>query len=64
MVSIFCFWVIFRNGAEVLEGWLAALAMDLFAGMLTVKYLKAYAGIIWLVWLASLVRRQVAVQAI
>lgn len=49
VLSVFCFWVVFRDGAEVLEGWLAATVMDFFAGALTANYLKAYAAILWLV---------------
>ena len=49
VLSGFCFWVIFRSGAEVLEGWLAAIVMDFFAGALAANYLKAYAAILWLV---------------
>ena len=49
VLSAFCFWVIFRGGADVLEGWLAAIVMDFFAGALTANYLKAYAAILWLV---------------
>lgn len=56
-LSAFVYWVIFRNGAEVLAGWLAATVIDLFAGVLTVNHLKAYTGIIWLVGLIALAGR-------
>ena len=49
VLSVFCLWVVFRDGAEVLEGWLAAIVMDIFAGALTANCLKAYAAILWLV---------------
>ena len=48
--SGFCYWIIFREGAERLEGWLAALSIDLFAGALSANYLRAYTTILWLVW--------------
>ena len=54
VLSAFCFWVIFGDGAKVLEGWLAAIVMDFFAGALTANYLKAYTAILWLVWFIAL----------
>lgn len=50
--TVFCWWVIFRDGAEVLEGWGAFAFMGLFAATLTPSELKFYVGISWL---ASLV---------
>ena len=60
VLSVFCFWVVFRDGAEVLEGWLAATVMDFFAGALTANYLKAYAAILWLVSFIALASDVVA----
>ncbi|MBT8059423.1 MAG: hypothetical protein KJO33_07505 [Gammaproteobacteria bacterium] len=45
--SGFCYWMIFRDGAERLEGWLAAVSMDFFAAALSAGYLKAYTAISW-----------------
>ena len=50
--SVFCFWVIVLDGAEVLEGWKSFFLFDWFAASLNVTELKFYVGISWL---ASLV---------
>lgn len=47
--SAFCFWVIFLDGAETLEGWGAFALFGLFAASLTPSELKFYVGISWLV---------------
>jgi hypothetical protein len=47
--SVFCYWVIFRDGAEDLEGWGAFALMGWFAASLTPSELKFYVGISWLV---------------
>ncbi len=54
--TIFCYWVIFRDGAELIEGWLAALVVDPFAGVLSAACLRAYVGVIWVIWLAVCAR--------
>jgi hypothetical protein len=46
--SVFCFWVIFLEGAEVLEGWGAFALMGWFAATLTPRELKFYVGISWI----------------
>jgi len=46
--SVFCYWVIFRDGAEALEGWGAFALMGWFAASLTPSELKFYVGISWL----------------
>ena len=50
--SVFCYWVIVRDGAEVLDGWGAFALMGAFAASLTPTELRFYVGISWL---ASLV---------
>ena len=50
--SVFCFWVIFLEGATVLEGWKSFFLFDWFAASLTAQELKFYVGISWI---ASLV---------
>ena len=44
----------------MLEGWLAAVVMDFFAGALTANYLKAYAAILWLASFIALAGNVVA----
>lgn len=52
--SAFCFWVIFMDGAEMLEGWKSFFLLDWFAATLTVEELRFYVGISWLASLAIL----------
>ena len=52
--SAFCFWVIFMDGADTLEGWKSFLALGAFAASLTAQELKFYVGITWLASLAVL----------
>ena len=52
--SAFCFWVIFMDGADTLEGWKSFFAVDWFAASLTAQELKFYVGISWLASLAIL----------
>ena len=51
--SLFCYWVIFRDGAEVIEGWGAFALMGWFAASLTPSELKFYVGISWLLGLVG-----------
>jgi hypothetical protein len=50
--SVLCFWIIFRDGADVLEGWSSFFLFGWFAASLTPDQLKFYVGISWI---ASLV---------
>ena len=50
--SAFCYWLIFLDGAETLEGWKSFFLLGWFATSLTSTELKLYVGISWL---ASLV---------
>ena len=52
--SVFCFWVVFLEGAEVLEGWGAFAVFGLFAASLTPTELKFYVGISWIAGLVML----------
>ena len=52
--SALCFWVIFMDGADTLEGWKSFFAFDWFAASLTAQELKFYVGISWLASLALL----------
>ena len=45
--TAFCFWVIFMDGAEQIEGWIAAVLIDWIAGALEAPQLKWYVGISW-----------------
>ncbi len=49
--SIFCWWVVFWDGAEVLEGWKAALLFDWAAATLTASELRIGTCISWLMML-------------
>ena len=49
LYSALCFWVIFLDGAETLEGWGAFALFGWFAASLTPSELKFYIGISWLV---------------
>lgn len=60
LFSVFCFWVIFRDGAERLEGWFAAVVFDLWAAVLSANLLRLYAGIIWGVWLLICIRAELS----
>ena len=52
--TVFCYWVIFRDGADVLEGWKSFFLFDWFAATLTASELKFYVGISWIASLALL----------
>ena len=46
--SAFCFWVVFMEGAHVLECWKSLFLVDHFAASLTAQELKFYVVISWL----------------
>lgn len=52
--TAFCFWVIFLDGADQLEGWKSLVIFDWFAASLTPRELKFYVGISWLAGIALL----------
>ncbi len=52
--TAFCFWVVFMDGAEVLEGWKSFFLLGWFAASLTAQELKFYVGISWLAALVML----------
>lgn len=52
--SVFCFWVVFRDGAEVIEGWRSLFLFGWFASTLTTRELRFYVGISWLASLVGL----------
>ena len=52
--SAFCFWVIFMDGVDTLEGWKSFFMLGAFAASLTARELKFYVGISWLASLAVL----------
>jgi len=54
LYSAFCYWVIFKDGAEVIEGWKSAILVDFFAAFLDAKQLRVYVAITWLISLVSL----------
>jgi hypothetical protein len=56
--SVFCFWVIFMDGADVLEGWKSFFIFSWFAASLTAQELKFYVGISWIVSLVILLFNQ------
>lgn len=58
--TAFCYWVIFRDGADVLEGWKSFFLFGWFAATLTTSELKFYFGISWLASLALLAFRLLA----
>ena len=53
--TAFCAWVVFGNGADVLEGWKAALLVDLWAGLLSAGQLRVYVALSWFAGLVGLV---------
>jgi hypothetical protein len=53
--SIFSAWVVFWDGAEVLEGWKASALMDWTAGMLTAQELRISVCVSWLVAVVLLI---------
>lgn len=46
--SVVCWWVVFRDGAEVIEGWRSVIFFDLWAWLLDAEQLRLYAVISWL----------------
>jgi hypothetical protein len=46
--SVFCWWVVFWDGAEVLEGWKAGLLLGWFDALLTASELRVSVAISWL----------------
>ena len=54
LYTAFCYWAIFLDGAETLEGWKSWFLFGWFAAMLTAEQLKFYIGISWLAALAVL----------
>lgn len=52
--SVFCFWVIFMDGADTIEGWKSFFLLNWFAASLTAQELKFYVGISWIVSLVIL----------
>ncbi len=57
LYTAFCYWVIFRDGADVLEGWKTFFLFGWFAATLTTSELKFYIGISWVASFALLVYR-------
>ncbi len=49
--SAFCYWVVFMDGADVLEGWKSFFLLGWFAAALTPDELRFYVGLSWLVGL-------------
>ncbi len=52
--SFFCFWVIFMEGASLIEGWKSFFLLGWFEATLTADELKFYIGISWLASLVML----------
>jgi len=50
--SALSFWVVFMDGAEVVEGWRSFFLFDWLAATLTAEELRFYVAISWLVSLA------------
>jgi hypothetical protein len=46
--SIFCYWVVFMDGADVLEGWKSFFLLGWFAASLTTSELRFYVGLSWM----------------
>jgi hypothetical protein len=46
--SAFCYRVIYRDGADVLEGWKPFFVFDWLAATLTAAELRFYIGLSWL----------------
>ena len=47
--SVFCYWVVFMDGADVLEGWQSFFLLGWFAASLTTDELRFYVGLSWVV---------------
>ena len=45
--SAFCFWVVFLDGADALEGWQSLGVFGWFAASLTVQEFRFYVAISW-----------------
>ena len=51
--SAFCYWIIFMDGAETIEGWTSFFLFGWLAAALTPSELKFYVGISWLASLGA-----------
>ena len=47
--SAFCWWVVFWDGAELLEGWKAGVLFDWFSAALTADELRFGMAVSWVV---------------
>ncbi|WP_282278050.1 hypothetical protein [Stenotrophomonas sp. PS02297] len=54
LYTAFCFWVVFMDGVDTLEGWKSFFLFDWFAASLSAQELRFYVGISWLASLAAL----------
>jgi hypothetical protein len=54
LYSALCFWVVFMDGADILEGGKSFFLFGGFAASLTAREIRFYAGISWLASLAIL----------
>jgi hypothetical protein len=52
--SAFCWWVVFWDGAEILEGWKAGLLFNWFEATLTAHELRVGTAISWVMALVVL----------
>ena len=59
LYTAFCGWVVFLDGADVLEGWKSFFLFGWFAATLTAEQLRFYVGLSWFASLAVLLFRMV-----
>ena len=55
--TLFCWWAVFRDGAERLEGWGAWLAFGWLEAMLSAEMLRLYIAGSWLLAMGALAWR-------
>lgn len=54
LYTLFCCWIVFRDGAAVIEGWKSSFLLGWLRGSLTTTELKFYACISWVAGLLVL----------
>ena len=54
LYSVLCYWVVFMDGAETLEGWKSSFVFGWFEAMLSAQELRFYVGISWIAALVIL----------
>ena len=52
--TVFSYWVVYRDGADYLEGWKAFFVLDWFAATLSAEGIRIYVMVSWWISLVGL----------